>query len=117
VQVLLVDDHEEVRSMLRVAFRMRSGLRIVGEAGSVAEAVDKAGKLRPEAIVLDLVLPDSGGEARAAFAAVREAAPATSELVIYSAWDFDRRWYEQQGIRFFGKASDPLGMLADFLAS
>lgn len=103
--------------MLRVALGMRPGLKIVGEAASLAEAVDKAGKLRPEAIVLDLVLPDSGGEDRAAFAAVRDAAPPTSEVVIYSAWDLDRDWYERQGVRFFGKASDTLALLADFLAS
>lgn len=115
MEVLLVDDHAEVRSMLRVALGMRRRLRIAGEAASVADAVDKAGMLRPGAIVLDLVLPDSGGQPRATFTAVRQAAPVTSELVIYSAFDSDREWYEGQGVRFFGKASDSVASLADFL--
>jgi DNA-binding NarL/FixJ family response regulator len=116
VQVLLVDDHEEVRSMLRVALGMRPRLRIAGEAGSIADAVDMAGMLRPDAIVLDLVLPDSD-EPRATFIAMRQGAPATSELVIYSAFESEREWYERQGVPFFGKASDSVSALADFLES
>ena len=101
--------------MLRVALGMRPRLKIVGEAGCIADAVDKAGMLRPQAIVLDLVLPDSSEQKQATFTTIRDAAPATSEFVIYSAFDSERDWYERQGVRFFGKASDPVHALADFL--
>ena len=115
MRVVLVDDHEEVRAMVRVALTTRPRLRVVGEAASLNAAVDIAAKLRPEAIVLDLVLPDAGQrQSHGALTAIREAAP-TSEVVVYTAWESARTWYERQGIRFFGKATDQLDDLVSFL--
>jgi two-component system response regulator DevR len=61
VSVLLVDDHEVVRMGLRTLLEKRETLTIVGEAGSVAEAVSAAQQSRPNVIVMDIRLPDGNG--------------------------------------------------------
>jgi two-component system, NarL family, response regulator DevR len=61
ISLLLVDDHEVVRAGLCALLGDIEGLRIVGEAGSVAEAVRQAERLRPDVILMDLRLPDGSG--------------------------------------------------------
>jgi two-component system, NarL family, response regulator DevR len=58
---LLVDDHEVVRAGLRALLAGIEGMEIVGEAGTVAEAVSEAARLAPEVILMDLRLPDGTG--------------------------------------------------------
>lgn len=61
VSVLLVDDHEVVRMGLRTLLDKREGLKVVAEAGNVAEAVSAASQYRPDVIVMDIRLPDGNG--------------------------------------------------------
>jgi two-component system, NarL family, nitrate/nitrite response regulator NarL len=56
-RVLLVDDNAAVRSFLRKIFESQSDFEILGEAGNGQDAVDKAGKLKPDLIILDLTMP------------------------------------------------------------
>jgi DNA-binding NarL/FixJ family response regulator len=59
--VLLVDDHELIRQGLRHAFERDPEFKVVGEAGSVAEAVRLAADLLPTVVIMDLRLPDGSG--------------------------------------------------------
>ena len=60
--VLLVDDSTDMRYLMRTAIRVSGEpLRVVGEARDAAQAVDAADRLRPDVILLDLVMPDRGG--------------------------------------------------------
>jgi DNA-binding NarL/FixJ family response regulator len=59
--VLLIDDHELIRQGLRRAFERDPDFEVVGEAGSVAEGVALATRLRPGVIVTDIRLPDGSG--------------------------------------------------------
>jgi two-component system, NarL family, response regulator DevR len=61
VAILLVDDHEVVRMGLRTLLDKREGLTVVGEAGTVAEAIAVAHQSRPDVIVMDIRLPDGNG--------------------------------------------------------
>ena len=61
IRLLIVDDHEVVRAGLRVLLGAVEGLEIVGEAGTVAEAVREAARLAPAVILMDLRLPDGTG--------------------------------------------------------
>jgi DNA-binding NarL/FixJ family response regulator len=61
VSVLLVDDHEVVRTGLRTLLEKREGLTIVAEAGTVSEAVSEAHRTHPDVIVMDIRLPDGNG--------------------------------------------------------
>jgi DNA-binding NarL/FixJ family response regulator len=60
VRVLIVDDHPMVREGLRSMLEP-AGVDIVGEAGTGADALRMAAALGPDAILLDLELPDLDG--------------------------------------------------------
>ncbi|HEX4430041.1 MAG TPA: response regulator transcription factor [Frankiaceae bacterium] len=60
VTVFLVDDHEVVRQGLRTLLE-ESGLTVVGEASTAAEAVPRVLATRPKVAVLDVQLPDGTG--------------------------------------------------------
>jgi DNA-binding NarL/FixJ family response regulator len=59
--VLLIDDHDLIRQGLRRAFERSADFDVVGEAGSVADALRKLESLAPDVIVVDMRLPDGSG--------------------------------------------------------
>ena len=61
MRIVLVDDHELFRAGVRGELGAR--FEIVGEAGSVADAVPLVRELDPDVVLLDVHLPDGGGEA------------------------------------------------------
>ena len=61
IRVLIVDDHAVVRIGLRSLLAHTSGFRVVGEAGSVAEAVSMSDQARPDVGLMDVRLPDGSG--------------------------------------------------------
>lgn len=61
VRVFLLDDHEIVRRGLRELIESEPGLIVVGEAGTVEEALNRAPAVRPDVAVLDVRLPDGSG--------------------------------------------------------
>jgi len=61
IRVLLVDDSELVRAGLRALLSGDARLSLVGEAGSVAAAIEASGRLNPDVILLDIRLPDGTG--------------------------------------------------------
>lgn len=65
IRVLLVDDHETVREGLRLLVNAQDDMIVVGEAGDGHGAVDRAGALKPDVVVLDLTMPGMNGLAAA----------------------------------------------------
>lgn len=61
VKVLLVDDHEMVRMGLAAFLSTEKGIEIVGEASSGAEGVKLAGKMKPDIVLMDLVMEEMDG--------------------------------------------------------
>jgi len=61
LKVLLVDDHEIVRAGLKALLDAEDDLVVVGEAGTVTEAVRRVGFDEPDVVVLDVRLPDGSG--------------------------------------------------------
>lgn len=59
--VLLVDDHSLFREGMARLLSGQADIKVVGQAGSVREAVAKARDLKPEVVVMDLELPDGTG--------------------------------------------------------
>ncbi|MBJ8347016.1 response regulator transcription factor [Antrihabitans sp. YC2-6] len=61
IKVFLVDDHEVVRRGLADLLEVDPDLTVIGEAGSVSQALARIPALRPDVAVLDLQLPDGNG--------------------------------------------------------
>ena len=60
-RVLIVDDHPAWRGMIREACEQRPHLEVVGEAGDGSTALDLIRELRPDVVVLDLMMPGIPG--------------------------------------------------------
>jgi two-component system response regulator DevR len=60
-RIMLVDDHEVVRLGLKSLLEHHQGFEVVAEAGSAAEAVEKALALKPDVILMDIRLPGVSG--------------------------------------------------------
>ena len=61
VRILVADDHEVVRRGLRAILETREGWEVTGEAATGREAVEQAKQLKPDVVVLDLVMPEMNG--------------------------------------------------------
>jgi len=59
--ILLADDHQVVREGLKLLINSQPDLRVVGEAGTGKEALQKARELKPEVVVMDLTMPELNG--------------------------------------------------------
>ena len=77
-RVVLVDDHELFRAGVRG--EIAASVDIVGEAGTVAEAVPLIRELDPDVVLLDVHLPDGGGEG--VIAGVNQERPAVRFLAL-----------------------------------
>ena len=61
VKVLVVDDHAVVRAGLKLLIDAEGDLEAVGEAGTAKDAIFEARSLKPDVILLDVVMPDQSG--------------------------------------------------------
>jgi two-component system response regulator DevR len=82
LRILLVDDHEVVRVGVRALIDRHPEMEVVGEAGTVREAVSQAEKLAPDVVVLDVRLP--GGDGLEACREIKEQRPETRVIILTS---------------------------------
>ncbi len=61
IRVLLVDDVPDIRLMLRLTVNRDERFEVVGEAADGHEAIELAGSLKPDVIILDLAMPKMDG--------------------------------------------------------
>ena len=61
IRVLIVDDHAVVRSGLRLLLDKEKDIEVVGEAGNVGEAVLEARSVKPDVVLMDVVMPGQSG--------------------------------------------------------
>jgi DNA-binding NarL/FixJ family response regulator len=59
--IVVVDDHEVVRQGLSAMLDRRPNFQVVGEAGTVAEALEVTRRFQPDLVVMDVRLPDGSG--------------------------------------------------------
>ncbi len=61
IRLLLVDDHEVVRSGLKMLLEGEGDVEIVGEAGTASETINQVSRLQPDVVLMDIGLPDLSG--------------------------------------------------------
>ena len=85
VRILVVDDHEVVRTGLRAALEDAGDLAVVGEAATAEEAIGRARALRPDLVLMDVRLGQEGDATGIeACRAIRSELPATRVLMFSS---------------------------------
>jgi two-component system vancomycin resistance associated response regulator VraR len=60
-RVLIVDDNSTVRDVIRTLLGKQEEIEICGEAADGLEALEKAQRLKPDLVLLDLVMPEING--------------------------------------------------------
>lgn len=82
IRVLVADDHSVVRQGLRMFLLAHADMEMVGEAQTGREAVAKVAELRPDVVLMDLVMDQQTTDGIAATRAIKAAYPATQVLVL-----------------------------------
>ncbi|HEV8603539.1 MAG TPA: response regulator transcription factor [Gaiellaceae bacterium] len=82
IRVLIADDHAVVREGLRTFIGLQEDLEVVGEAADGREAVAAAERLRPDVVLMDLVMPHLDGVE--AIRRIRERRPSARVIVLTS---------------------------------
>jgi DNA-binding NarL/FixJ family response regulator len=94
-RVLVADDERAHRWLVRLQLQDEPDFLVVGEANDAAEAIARAGELRPDIVLVDVEMP---GDGVAALPALRRAAP-TALLVVLSAYADQRGLAERVAAR------------------
>jgi DNA-binding NarL/FixJ family response regulator len=87
IRVLVCDDVEAFRALMRYTLEEDPGIEVVGEAADGRAAIGAAERLQPDVVLLDLTMPVLDGID--AIAAVLESAPG-ARVVALSGWGADR---------------------------
>jgi DNA-binding NarL/FixJ family response regulator len=91
VRVLIVDDHPQIRKIVRSTLQLHPDFEVCGEAENGAEAVKEAKKLKPDVVVLDVTMPVMNG-----FEAAREIRTSVPEAaIVILSQNADQRFVEE----------------------
>lgn len=82
IRILIAEDHEVVRQGLRAFLELDPGFEVVGEADDGCQAVGMAHRLRPDVVLMDLVMPELDGIA--ATRLIRQQLPDTQVVALTS---------------------------------
>jgi DNA-binding NarL/FixJ family response regulator len=91
IRVLVADDQSMVRAGFRMLLSGEVDIEVVAEASNGLEAVEKAARLRPKVVLMDIRMPELDG-----LQATRRiiAADAAARILILTTFDFDEYVYE-----------------------
>jgi NarL family two-component system response regulator LiaR len=88
IRVLIVDDHAVVREGLRTFLELQEGMEVAGEAVDGEDALHQAERLRPDVVLMDLVMPNLDGVD--AMRRLRQRVPEARVIVLTSFLDDER---------------------------
>lgn len=91
IRILIVDDHALLRKAVRGLLESRNEFEVCGEAENGLQAIEMAAELKPDVVILDIVMPVMNGFEAAR--KIKEVSP-DSRLVILSAYK-DKQMLEE----------------------
>ena len=91
IRVLIVDDHALFRRGLEMVLAAEEGIEVVGEGSDGAEAIEKAGEMLPDIVLMDIRMPRRSGIE--ACAAIKEAVP-SAKIVMLTISDEEEDLFE-----------------------
>lgn len=91
IRILIVDDHAVVRKGLAMVLRLESGIEVVGEAENGRVGLDVAKRLRPDIVLVDLIMPEMDGHGMAL--ALRNSMPET-KIMMLTGTEVDDRVFD-----------------------
>lgn len=111
IRLILVDDHEVVRSGLRMLLASESDIEILAEAGSAKEAISAVVEFEPTVVLMDIGLPDMSGIE--ATRAIKEKKPETAvvALTIHEDEEYFFRMLEAGASGYVPKRAAPEELL------
>jgi DNA-binding NarL/FixJ family response regulator len=116
LDILIADDNPNIRQLMRTFLETQAGCRVCGEAGSGADALEKAKRLNPDVVILDLAMPMLNGiEA----ASVLKRATPNSRVVLFTMKvdGLGKTLANAIGIDFVLSKEESIQKLADYLKS
>jgi DNA-binding NarL/FixJ family response regulator len=85
IRVMIVEDHEDFRALMEVLLGRQPDIKLLAQAGSLAEARERAAEFEFEVAVLDLGLPDGNGADL--IADLRRTSPGVRVMVLSASLD------------------------------
>jgi DNA-binding NarL/FixJ family response regulator len=110
LRVVVVDDDDDFRLMLRVQLNLQQGVEVVGTAGDGREALEVVDEVDPDAVAMDLLMPVMDGFA--AIGELRERRPEVG-IVAYTAvaGRYARDRVGELGVELVLKSGDPASLV------
>lgn len=107
IGVLICDDVESMRDLLRVVVGLRPGLHVVGEAADGEQAIAEAARLQPDVVLLDLSMPRRTG--LEALPEIKRLVPEAKVIVLsgFAATMFASEVLALGAARYIEKGVDP----------
>src|SRR5690242_17977456 len=111
-RILIVDDNDLTRGLVRLFIESRPGLEVCGEAADGVEGIEKSGELKPDLIVLDFSMPRINGLQTALI--LHDVAPNTPIILLTIYKDaIPVRLAHSAGVATVLSKTDHLNVLAD----
>jgi len=107
ITVLLVDDHSVVREGYRRLLERSSGIRVIGEAATAADAYREFQRLKPDVVVMDISLPDVSGIEAMRHMLAREPGVKVLMFSMHEEPIFGSRAFQAGALGYVTKASAP----------
>jgi NarL family two-component system response regulator LiaR len=112
IRVLIVDDHQIVRTGLRAIISLSEGLEVVGEAGNGQSGIDQCSALSPNVVLMDMKMPGMDGAT-----AIDRISAESPEVYVLALTSFDdpdivRRALEAGAVGYLLKDSDEDELIA-----
>ena len=114
MRIVVVDDSEAIRERLVILLNEIASVEVVGQAATVAQAIGALRQLKPDAMTLDLRLPDGNGLDVLRLIQRERLPTAVIVLTSYPYPQYEKRARAAGAYAFFNKASD-FGRIPDVL--